>query len=342
MSLDDSRKGQLLSLKLRVLVHEHLGKSIPESDLEPLGFSRGAAVKHGTDVWVLVSDNPQRGLGPALLWALKEGAAALHVLAEENTGVLARQAEHFSFPITVWHVNDRVLLPAIAVPHVEATPALPEHLAFIDLIASGGAVPHVEHGIVTGEVLGLEVCRAVTDAYTAEVRLEVGMGAHDREAFVLLHGNKPQQEALAGVVASVAKQRHPDAEPHPFNRLAPERMLRARVVNEPGLVGAVSLEPCDPPFARSNVLDVVPCVGKAQDASGQQFIVVFTTGADPDIVPFALDARSYIDPTAELVIAMPDTHITRTNLLAVEKATKPARFLGIPAATKNSQLASPS
>ena len=102
MSLDDSRKGQLLSLKLRVLVREHLGHAIPESALEPLGFSRGAAVKHGTDVWVLVSDNPQRGLGPALLWALKEGATALHVLAEENTGVLARQAEHFSFPITVW------------------------------------------------------------------------------------------------------------------------------------------------------------------------------------------------------------------------------------------------
>ena len=342
MSLDDSRKGQLLSLKLRVLVHEHLGHAVPESDLEPLGFSRGAAVKHGTDVWVLVSDNPQRGLGPALLWALKEGATALHVLAEENTGVLARQAEHFSFPITVWHVNDRVLLPAIAVPHVEAAQALPEHLEFIELIASGGAVPRVEHGIVTGEVLGLEVCRAVTDAYTGEVRLEVGMGAHDREAFVLLHGNKPQQEALSGVVASVAKQRHHDAEPHPFNRLAPERMLRARVMNEPGLVGAVSLEPCDPPFARSNVLDVVPCVGKAQDADGKQFIVVFTTGADPDIVPFALDARSYSDPNAELVIAMPDTHITRTNRLALEKAAKPARFLGIPAATKNSQLASPS
>ena len=80
----------------------------------------------------------------------------------------------------------------------------------------------------------------------------------------------------------------------------------------------------------------------AQDADGKQFIVVFTTGADPDIVPFALDARSYSDPNAELVIAMPDTHITRTNRLALEKATKPARFLGIPAATKNSQLASPS
>ena len=50
----------------------------------------------------------------------------------------------------------------------------------------------VEHGVVTGEVRGLEVCRVVDDRTTGDgVRLEVGVGAHDREAFAIIHGDVP-------------------------------------------------------------------------------------------------------------------------------------------------------
>jgi len=280
-------------------------------------------------MWILVSDQPHRGLGPSLLWALKENATELHVLADSHTDVLARQALHFAFPITVWNVDDRTLTLAQPGPHIESPPAIREHLDFVEIITSGGAVAHIEHGIVTGEVLGLEVCRAVTDQYSGEHRLEVGIGAHDREAFALLHGNKPRIEALSDVVESVRKQRRPGAEPHPFNRLAPERLLRARVVASPQLIGAKLVTPCDPPFPRTNVLDVVPCVATASLLSGKEVVVVFTAGADPDIVPFALDARHRINSHAELIVAMPDTHITRTNRIALELAIEPAQFMGI-------------
>ncbi|MFM7093760.1 MAG: hypothetical protein ACKOYL_04275, partial [Actinomycetota bacterium] len=154
MSTNDTRKSQLLSLKLRALVRNHLGR--PNDDgIVPAAFARGAAVTESGNSWVLVEDQPGRGLGPALLWAVKEGSSALNVLAETGTGTLARQAAYFDFPITVWHVNDRTLVPAIAEPFPDERQPSPEHVAFVSLITQGGATPVVEHGIVTGEVFGL-------------------------------------------------------------------------------------------------------------------------------------------------------------------------------------------
>ena len=92
---------------------------------------------------------------------------------------------------------------------------MPAHLELVPVIEAGGATPLVEHGVVIGEVRGLEVCRVVDDPHTGAVRLEVGVGAHDREAFAIIHGDVPTVEALAGVVAAVAEHRSPDAPPAP-------------------------------------------------------------------------------------------------------------------------------
>lgn len=346
MSTNDTRKSQLLSLKLRALVREHLAaaqptRAVTDDSLKPAVFARGAAVVDGDTAWVLVEEQPARGLGPALLWALKENLGALHVLAESATGVMARQAALFDFPIAVWHVDERSLIPAVAEPFPVPRRAEAEHEAFIPLIVAGGATPLIEHGVVTGEVLGLEVCRAVTDAITGSARLEVGMGAHDREAFALLHGDKPTVEALADVVTNVKLHRRPGALAHPFNRIAPERLLRRVAIEQPQLVGATDLVECDPPFVRTNVLDTVPCVargtasvdGTQTDRKHDDLVVVFTSGADPDIVPFALDARAFVDhangTTSDLVIAMPESHVTPTNRRALQLANLPARFVAI-------------
>ena len=330
MSTNDTRKSQLLSLKLRALVRDHLGRS-SDDGLEPAVFARGAAVIDGDSCWVLVEEQSTRGFGPALLWALKSDKRELHLLAETGTGVLARQASNIDFPVSVWHVDGRSLLAAVAEPFAAPREPNPEHLAFIDLIDNGGATPVVEHGVVAGEVLGLEVCRAVNDPITGAARLEVGMGAHDREAFALLHGDKPTVEALADVVSNVKQHRRPGALAHPFNRIAPERLLRSNIIGAPQLVGARHLAPCDPPFPRTNVLDTVPCVARGTTTSGRDLVVVVTSGADPDIVPFALDARSFVDHVngtdSELRIAMPSTHVTPTNRRALSLARHDATFV---------------
>ncbi|MGH9133494.1 MAG: hypothetical protein ACRDZZ_06125, partial [Ilumatobacteraceae bacterium] len=244
------RHARLVGIKLRALVGEHLGRTI---DAEPAQFPPGSALMVGSSAWVLLATDPERRLGSALAWAIRHDADELHVIAEAGTGVLARRAGEFAFPIDVWHADGRCLLAALAEPIVASPPPDPEHLRLADLIVEGGAIPVVEHGVVFGEVRGLEVCRVVDDPVLGTVRLEVGVGAPDREAFQIIHGDLPPVEALAGVVDAVVTHRDPDAPQHPLNRLARERLLRWRLEQDPGRVGAARLEPAQPPVPRRSV-----------------------------------------------------------------------------------------
>ena len=58
-------------------------------------------------------------------------------------------------------------------------------------------------GVVLGEVRGLEMCRVVDDSFTGEARVEVGLGAHDREAFAMVHGHLPTEDAMRQVITAV-------------------------------------------------------------------------------------------------------------------------------------------
>ena len=284
---DTDRRSRLRALKLQTLVRDHLGSPIAPT---PGVFPLGAAFELDATAWVLVEDDPAHGLGPALAWAIRNGADRLQLLAATDTGLLARRAEHFRLPIDVWHVEDRALLPAVAEPAFPPPQPFDAHLALIPTIVAGGAVAVVEHGVVSGEVRGLEVCRVVDDPHTGAVRLEVGVGAHDREAFAIIHGDVPTVEALSGVVEAVRAHRSPGA-PHPLNRLAPERLLRWRLEQEPSIVGLASLTPTQPPVPRRNVKDPTPCSAIGRRADGTEVLVVCSVGVDLDLVPYAIDAR---------------------------------------------------
>ncbi|MEP7113731.1 MAG: hypothetical protein ABI862_10725 [Ilumatobacteraceae bacterium] len=295
--VDETRRGRLLAVKLATLVREHG----VEADMQPAPFALGAAGIDGSTGWVFLDERQPRGLGPALAWAVRAGVNHLHVLAEEGTGTLARRAAAFRMPIEVWHVAERVLLPAIAEPLPAPLDVPPGHDQFCSLIIEGGAVPAVEHGVLVGEVRGLEVCRVVTDQYSGVARLEVGIGQHDREAFQMLHGDVPTVEALAKVVATVAPHRQYGANPHPLNRIGQERALRARLIDEPGLIGASELVALPSPLARTNLKDAQPCVAHAV-IQGYSGTVVISSGVDLDVVPFATDARLATgDPTRIVV-----------------------------------------
>ena len=317
------RRRQLLGAKLKALVSEHLGRKIVD---ETSGFPDGAAVLVGQEAWVLVDGEASRSLGGALSWAVRQSATSLNLIADSDLGLLARRAAMFRFPISVWFPEDRELLPAIAEPLPEAPSPSPNHLDLSAMIEEAGATVNVEHGVVFGEVCGLEVCRvvdqptvglfaelgdvstgsplldAVDDAGGLErrmyegVQLEVGVGANDREAFQLLHGDVPTVEALRGVVEAVEMHRAVDARQHPLNRLGKERFLRWRLEQEPGLIGMSEMAPADSPVARPNLKDPVPCVARAESANGVA-MVVCSTGIDLDLVPFAADVQAiYDDP----------------------------------------------
>ncbi len=295
MSQDDAdlaqeRRSRLLGIKLRALVGDHLGGDI---DAEPVVFAPGAALLHHDQAWVLLDDRPGDRLGAALVWASRAGARSLNVIADRDgdAGMLARRGGAFAFPITAWRAEGRTLRPAIAATLPVSHPAPSAHEELRGLIVEGGATPGVEHGVLFGEVRGLEVCRVVDDPHSGVVRLEVGVGAHDREAFQMMHGDVPTVESLARIVRAVESSRQLGARPHPLSRLAAERFLRWRIEQAPDLVEANEIHPAPPPMPRLNLKDPVPCVGAGTDARGRSVTVVCSTGVDLDVIPYAADAR---------------------------------------------------
>ncbi|MFM8266811.1 MAG: hypothetical protein ACKOA2_02180 [Ilumatobacteraceae bacterium] len=285
--LDPLRTAALRHAKLVALVGDHTGAS--PRDVE---FAGGAAVAHGDEIFVLAAD--RRLLGGALVIAARRSAPRLHVVAESEAGILARRAPHWSLPVEVWEPDGRTLRSATPVD-APAPVALPSaHGQFVEVIAAAGADPVVEHGVLTGEVAGLEVCRVVDDPSSGEARLEVGTGAHDREIFAMLHADRPTVDALADVVASVAAvrlARSSGDRAHPLARLAPERALRARLVADPALVGACEVRPAPPPVPRTNLVDPAPSVAVATAPDGTETMLVCSAGVDLDAVPVAVDVR---------------------------------------------------
>lgn len=295
----------------------------------------------GSTAWVLVEDRPDRGLGVALTWALRQGADHLHVLVPDSAGHLARRAEQFALDVTVWSTSDGGKDLSIRRTPAEPLPVEVDvdsrHLTFVDVIMDSGADVVIEHGVVCGEVQGLEVCRVVTDSISGEIRLEVGVGAHDREAFGLLHGGTPTAESLRRIVDVVATHRRPGADPHPLNRLGAERALRSRVIAEPWLIDASYLRWAAPAMARPNLKDPIPCVAVGDTADGRPLVAVFSTGVDIDVVPFAADARLFHATPAtgslnDLVIVVPERDATTVTKQLAATLRDEARVIGLPSA----------
>ena len=322
---DPSRLARLNAIKLAALVRDHLGGDDPQ--LVPGEFPGGAALRRGDEAWVLLAERPERGLGGALAWAIRQGAAALHVVAESATGLLARRAAGFSLPVSVWHAEGRILLPAVAEPLPVPGEVPPAHREFAAVIAEAGAEPQEEFGVLSGEVAGLEVCRVVHDPFLDVDRLEVGVGAHDREAFLALHGDRPSAPALADVVRSVTEHRLSGATVHPLARLAQERLLRARLVESPGTIGASSVVPAPPPVPRPNLKDPVPCCATAV-VDGRTVAVVCSAGVDLDAVPFAVDARAALG-TEECLLVVPRRDAIEVQRLLAAAAQPPVTIVPV-------------
>lgn len=278
---------------------------------EAHAFALGAALTHGDAAWILIehASADGRGLGAALVWARRRGARTIDVIAGSGAGagVMARRAALFAPPVTVWQADGAELRRAVAQPVGRAAPADPRHLALVPVIEAAGARPVVEHGVVTGEVRGLEVCRVVTtegDDHGAGVRLEVGVGVHDREAFALIHGDVPAGEALAAVVATVEAHRGAAGPGHPLDRLVPERYLRWRLERCPQSLGLAELHAVEGPVARPGVKEPSPCTALARTVRGEPVVVVFSVGVDLDLVPYAADARLAWDSEAAMVVTL--------------------------------------
>ncbi|MFZ9246576.1 MAG: hypothetical protein ACO238_07410 [Ilumatobacteraceae bacterium] len=336
-----SHASRMAHLRLRAIVDAQRGGAGAggaiggRSDVEVSEFGQAVGLVIDDVAWVLVTGNYERSLGPALMWALRKNATSLKLLLSERAGELARIATHFDFAIEVFEV-DAAGVARVAVPKdatkIEVSVA---DEMFADFIKSAGADVVREHGVISGEVCGLEVCRVVRATSASDLdgagesELEIGVGAHDRETFKLLHGRTATVESLRKVIAEVAARRAVGAQVHPLNQLARERMLRHYVCLSPQLVGAKSLQPAQPPIARTNLKDVVPCCAVGVSLTGEKMVVIFNVGVDPDVVSFGADARGQINASADLVFAMPTRDIVPAVEQIAQMLRRPARFVGV-------------
>ena len=345
------RRATLLSAQLRGLVGDHLGTSIAPG---VSGFGAGSAVVVDDEAWALIDGSAERRLGAALAWAIRNGATSLNLIAEDGGGIAARRAHGLDFPTAVWRPIERTLVGVVADERTTIAEASPAHLELVPLIEQAGATPHVEHGVVTGEVRGLEVCRVVDEPTTGHfaefadvlaeqgaarrsahggVILEVGVGPNDREAFQLLHGHLPTLDALAGVVEAVAAHRSVAARQHPLNRMAPERFVRWQCEQEPGRIGLRALLPAEPPVARQSMKHPEPCVATGVDHDGRSVVVVFSVGVDLDLIPFVADVLVALPaPVDRVIIAVPGHDLVAITSDLARLLRQPAEVVAVPTA----------
>jgi len=331
VSLDPEQRGRLLAAKLVALIDERRGPGGPRPVVTPLPGGAGARLEgsHGrAERWVLVDAVGGLSFGAALAWATREPVDGITLLVDgAPAGSLARRAQLFDLPVEVLRVDGRALTPAAPSPVSVGDEVPPSALELIDLLVEAGAEVVVEHGTVRGEVRGLEIARVVVADDGA--RLEVGVGRHDREAFAMVHGNRPTHEALASVIATVAAERVPGRPTHPLNRLAGERWMRRWVIEHPEVVGAVGLEAVASTTDRESLQDRASAVAVGRSLDGGPLVVACSVGADLDLVPAAADARAVHAPEAELVLALPsrDAHAVTRRLAAA--LHRPARLVDV-------------
>jgi hypothetical protein len=227
--------------------------------------------------------------------------------AARASGIVARRAAEFTDGPTVWRVEGRRLVLA---PPAGATPvaALPDAvLGLAEVLRSHGADPVVEHGELLGEVLGLEVARAVPG--NGGWHLEVGVGRLDRSARAEMRPDEADGTALEEVVRVVRTWRRASAPRHPANTLSRERWLRAAIIADPSRAGAVGLVAIAPPGPRLGLRQGAAAPAAGASIDGRPLIVVCSTGVDVDLVPVAADTRRLRDgphAATRLVILVPE------------------------------------
>jgi hypothetical protein len=296
----------------------------PEADLQTAVMPSGAALHDGRTAWVY-SSVPLRCLGQSLALARSRGCETLHLIVDGGGGVAARRAGLLRSAPTVWHVDGRALTRAVAAPRPDR--ALPPGAeAFVPLLRDAGLEVVTEHGVISGEVRGLSVATVVPDAAGA-ARLAVGVGRLDQEATDLLHADLPLYETLANAIDEVRVHRHPYAKPHPVNRLARERWLRAQVMARPAVVGLDELVAVAPAEPRVNLRDSVPAAAIGRD-DGAHVLVVCSVGIDLELVPFAADVIDR-ERSDRVVFALParDHHARQRELATL--LTVPFEFVAV-------------
>ena len=101
-----------------------------------------------------------------------------------------------------------------------------------------------------------------------------------------------------------------------MNRIGQEQALRARLIDDPALIGAAHVEALPSPLTRPNLKDPHPCVAEAS-IDGRSVTLVVSTGVDLDLVPFATDARLATGHPTRIVVPSRDALPVQAEIMAL-------------------------
>ncbi len=314
------RRAARNAAKLGALIRDRWGVDAPRSSV-----GTGAAATAGDRTFVLLDGD--HGLGAALAWAHRAGSSELHVVAEDDAGVVARQAAEFRTDISVWTTSGRDLVaaePAAFEPGL-GPPDAPDLVAILE---GEGLDVVVEGDRLAGEFRGLEVVRIVRAVDDGEPILEVGVGRFDRELTAMMHGDLPDGSSVARVVEQLRHIRRPGGPIHPLATLVPERWLRHTLLADPARVGCDHLvaAPTPVPRDRLRARGVAAAVGTRR---GSPVVVACTVGVDLDAVVLAADTRAAVDPEATLLLALPERDVLPVNEALVADLVRPAEVAAV-------------
>jgi hypothetical protein len=299
MAIDDQRLAGLARTKLLAL----LRGAFPDAHGTVESFNAGVGSSDGGRAFVYLTAPSTSPLGAALAWGSTRGARELHVIADDPEPVLAVQAMGLDPAAQIWRVVGTELV-AVAAASLPPPPVLPQDaLAMAETLAGAGCDVVVEHGVMVGEILGLEVARVAID-WTGSPTVRVGVGLYDQEAHELMNASTTLEQRLAAVVDEVRTFRRPGAQSHPLNRVARERWLRSVLLSDPGALGLESIDAVAPLAPRRGIRESHPAA--AMGRVGEELVVVVAScGIDLDLVPVAAGhlARTGAD---RVVLVLPE------------------------------------
>ncbi|MDG2427112.1 MAG: hypothetical protein P8M16_01680 [Acidimicrobiales bacterium] len=335
MALDIERIQALRGAKLYALVDGALRK-VSGAGLDSDVSAEGGYLFDGFRLWTLASaETPEAALGSGLFRAGLHGdSTPLTVCFDDpvEAAEAARRATALEPSPEVCHVDGDSLV--VAAPREDLPYSKDEYPVefareFHDLCRSGGVDPVLEHGTWLGEVLGLEVVRAVAQSRLGgRPVIEVGIGRFDREAGVLMRGSKSDAEALVEAADLVRVQRHSGAGAHPLATLARERWMRWDVCAHPESLGLIELVPIDPADKRLNLRDPSPAPAIGTGPDGGRVLVVCSVGVDPRLISAAAELVLRETPD-RVVVVLPVRDVMAPVERVVARLRIPALVVGL-------------
>lgn len=325
MAVGEDQRQALRAAKLAALIRAAGDSTVDASMIEPAGAAASAVVL-GPTAHLLTEQSGPGAISGALLWADRRNTPAVRVYVDDLAGDLARWAALFDADVEVRQVTGATSVPATAEPPTTGTPgAVADDPALRAELQAAGLDVVEEHGVVTGEVRGLEVARLVVwPASTGgddAVHIEAGVGRFDRDATAAMHDGESPEATLRRAIELVESHRTARTPTHPLASMARERWLRHAVLADPARVGASELEPIATTVLRTSVREPSPAAAFGRRGDGTELVVVCSVGADLSLVPVAADTRAQVAPDAELVLVVPG----RDRLPSTERLAAMAR-----------------